>query len=356
MESNSGGNSNVAVGFQALSNNLGGDLNTAIGTGALLGCANADSNTAIGAYANVSNSSITRATAVGHLAIVDQNRKVRIGSTTIANIEGQVAFSYPSDGRFKSNIREDDIVGLAFIQKLRPVVYNFDTRRFTQFLTKNMPDSLAAHYLADDFGPSTAIRQSGFIAQEVEQAAKEVGYDFNGVHVPADENDNYSLAYAQFVVPLVKGMQEQQAMIETRDAEVEALKSQLAAQQAQLQELSDRVQKMAQTCCPGTGTPAQGGTKADAPATGAASDPATPAHPVEVFPNPSLGRFSVRIAPLETGHFEVFDQRGVQVHRQALAAGQTEYTIDLSGQAVGSYLLRLHSHCGVVATKQLVVQ
>lgn len=280
---------------------------------------------------------------MGGYSIVNASDKVRFGNTAITAIEGQVPYTNPSDGRFKSNIREDEVQGLAFIQKLRPVVYNFDTRRFTQFLTKNMPDSLAAHYLADDFGPSTAIRQSGFIAQEVEQAAKEVGYDFNGVHVPADENDNYSLAYAQFVVPLVKGMQEQQAMIES--------------QQAQIAELQALVRTLTQTCCPGSsGVPAQGGTKADTPANGSVSDPAAPAHPTEVFPNPSEGRFTMRIAPLEQGHWEVFDQHGQQVLRQALTPGQTEYTIDLSGKASGSYLLRLHSHCGVVATKQLVVQ
>jgi hypothetical protein len=199
-----------------------------------------------------------------------------------------------------------------------------------------MPDSLAAHYLADDFGPSTAIRQSGFIAQEVEQAAKEVGYDFNGVFVPENpETDNYSLAYAQFVVPLVKGMQEQQAMIES--------------QQAQIAELQALVRTLTQTCCPGSsGAPAQGGTKA--------SDPTSPAHPVDVFPNPSEGRFTLRIAPLEQGHYEVFDQHGQLILRQALSPGQTDYTIDLSGKASGSYLLRLHSHCGPVATKQLVVE
>jgi hypothetical protein len=42
----------------------------------------------------------------------------------------------------------------------------------------------------------------------VETAAKEAGYNFNGLHVPENANDNYSLAYGQFVVPLVKAVQE----------------------------------------------------------------------------------------------------------------------------------------------------
>jgi hypothetical protein len=64
-----------------------------------------------------------------------------------------------------------------------------------------MPDSIRREYMNKDFLPSTAIRQSGFIAQEVEKAAQEAGYNFNGVQKPENDNDNYSLAYGQFVIP-----------------------------------------------------------------------------------------------------------------------------------------------------------
>ena len=88
-----------------------------------------------------------------------------------------------------------------------------------------MPDSLKSHYLnAKDFTASTAVRQSGFVAQEVEAAARKVGYDFNGVHVPVDDNDNYSVAYSQFVVPLVKAVQELSAKVDQLEKEIEGLK------------------------------------------------------------------------------------------------------------------------------------
>jgi len=45
------------------------------------------------------------------------------------------------------------------------------------------------------------------------QAAKTVGYDFSGVDRPKNENDMYGPRYAEFVVPLVKAIQEQQQMI-----------------------------------------------------------------------------------------------------------------------------------------------
>ncbi|MFN8395981.1 MAG: tail fiber domain-containing protein [Bacteroidia bacterium] len=143
-------------------------------------------------------------------------------------IEGQVAYTFPSDGRFKFNVSEADVKGLDFITKLRPVVYNFDAARFQQFLAKNMPEADQRLYMNADFGPATAVRQSGFIAQEVEQAAKESGYNFNGVLAPANADDHYSVAYSQFVVPLVKAVQEQQAMITAQQRQIDELQKMVA--------------------------------------------------------------------------------------------------------------------------------
>jgi trimeric autotransporter adhesin len=325
---NSNGDENSGFGRETLFNTTIGGCNTAVGSQSLNLNTIGACNSALGCYSNVSVGNLTNATAIGCGAVSNATNKIRLGNAAVSVIEGQVAYTFPSDGRFKTNVRTEDVVGLEFIQRLRPVVYNFETRRFTEFLTQNMPDSLRQRYLATDFGPSTAIRQSGFIAQEVEQAAREVGYDFNGVHVPADAGDNYSVAYSQFVVPLVKAVQEQQAMIATQS-------EQIALQQKELAELKSLVRTLAQA---GEG------------------DASKQAHAVEVFPNPSQGRFTVRIAPLEQGHWEVFDQQGKQVHFRAVTPDQSEYSLDLSGLASGSYLLRLHSPGGLVATKQLVVK
>jgi len=215
LSSNTTGYWNTASGASALSSNTIGFYNTANGYEALASNITGDFNTAIGKSADVSTGALFNTTAIGFIASVNASNKVRIGNTSVTVIEGQVAYSFPSDGRFKNNITESDVKGLEFIKLLRPVEYNFDTKKFEEFLTKNMPDSTKARHFEDtDFSASTAIRQSGFVAQEVEQAMEESGYNFNGVHAPADENDNYSVAYSLFVVPLVKGMQEQQMMIE----------------------------------------------------------------------------------------------------------------------------------------------
>jgi len=48
--------------------------------------------------------------------------------------------------------------------------------------------------------------QTGFVGQDVEAAAQGTGYNFSGVDV--DEKGIYSLRYSEFVVPLVKAVQE----------------------------------------------------------------------------------------------------------------------------------------------------
>jgi hypothetical protein len=146
--------------------------------------------------------------------------------TTVTVIEGQVAYSYPSDARFKGNVKED-VKGLDFINKLRPVTYSLDTRKFDGFLMKNMPDSVRlARTKNVDYGPSSGIVHVGFLAQEVEKAAKETGITFDGVIVPENEDQNYGVAYSQFVVPLVKAVQELSAKNETQQLFIEKLKSQ----------------------------------------------------------------------------------------------------------------------------------
>lgn len=201
------GKLNTAVGIAALKNNMSGNYNTAVGTNTLLFSSIGRNNTALGYLANT-NGHYQNATALGNKAIVNNNNKVFIGSTTVTVIEGAPLVYTGSDGRFKENISED-VKGLDFIKRLHPVVYNLNTRKFEEFLTNSMPDSVRNQYLDSvDFGPSTAIRQSGFIGQEVDSVAQLVGYDFNGVHVPQNANDHYSLAYGAFVVPLVKAVQE----------------------------------------------------------------------------------------------------------------------------------------------------
>ena len=73
----------------------------------------------------------------------------------------------------------------------------------------------------------SANRSTGLIAQDVEKIIQELGFTaINAIHAPSNETDNYSLGYAQFVVPLVKAVQEQQEQINLLKDENMQLKNQ----------------------------------------------------------------------------------------------------------------------------------
>ncbi|MEO9011585.1 MAG: tail fiber domain-containing protein, partial [Ginsengibacter sp.] len=143
-------------------------------------------------------------------ALVNASNMVRIGNSDVTKIEGQVAFSFPSDARFKYNIQHN-VPGLDFIKKLQPVTYYFDNEKLDVFTKTGVLKDNNIYPAA--YNGEKEIH-TGFLAQDVEETAKELGYHFDGVRTPSNDKDHYSLAYSQFIMPLVKGMQEQQLLIE----------------------------------------------------------------------------------------------------------------------------------------------
>src|SRR5688500_1654043 len=147
---------------------------------------------------------------------------VELGNTSITFIGGQVGFSTYSDARIKDNIQED-VPGLSFINRLRPVTYNLNIHRQNEMVLddfrQNLPDWEGKYDIEK-------IKMTGFLAQEVEAAAIASGYEFSGLGKPADPNALYSLRYSDFVMPLVKAVQEQQTLIEKQNETIELLKEQ----------------------------------------------------------------------------------------------------------------------------------
>lgn len=213
---NNTGLSNTGVGCQSLFYNTSGTNNTALGHSSLNANVTGSLNTAVGMYADVTAGNLVNATAIGYNAKVNASNKVRIGNASVTVIEGQVPFTTPSDGRYKYNIKED-VHGLDFIMKLRPVTYQFDVKRFDG-ITK-----FASNIENDTYEKAALIKRTGFIAQEVEKAAKQSAYDFSGVVKPTSTKEHYSLSYEAFVVPLVKAVQEQQQLIEKQQGVIEKL-------------------------------------------------------------------------------------------------------------------------------------
>ncbi len=229
-------NNNTAVGHAALRSNVSADFNTAIGRAALENTTGAGNtavgwealkinttgtnNTAIGSGATASVNGLNNATAIGANASVNANNKVRIGDGNVTVIEGNVAYTILSDARFKYNI-EENIPGLEFITKLKPVSYLFDDQKLDYFVKTG--DLNAPKFSNVNYSDKVQIRKTGFLAQDVEYAAKSVNFDFDGIHKPQNARDHYSLAYSQFVVPLVKAVQEQQTIINSLEERIAAL-------------------------------------------------------------------------------------------------------------------------------------
>jgi trimeric autotransporter adhesin len=272
LQTNYGGNSNTATGVEALRSNYNGYENTAIGIDALFNNYNGNSNTAIGddAGGNYNNNNentfvgdcadagsngLIDATALGNDAIVTASHEVWFGNVNTVTIVNGAAPYGPSDGRFKINVIEN-VKGLEFIKKLRPVTYNMDTKAFDDFLIQNMPDSMKIKHKAGmDFTTSTAIVHSGFIAQEVDSAANAVGFTSSIVHRPANSTDPYALSYAEIVVPLVKAVQELSKKIDSLKSS-DSLAAIKTGKQAAIiygllnhQQTTDSLLTVLQNCC-----------------------------------------------------------------------------------------------------------
>jgi len=83
---------------------------------------------------------------------------------------------------------------------------------------------------------------TGFVAQQVEKAAEACGFDFSGIIRPANEKSIYNLTYAEFVVPLVKAVQEQQQQAEELKKQVEAQQKQIEQQQQMIEKLLEQIE------------------------------------------------------------------------------------------------------------------
>lgn len=331
LYSNFTGIGNTAAGFYSLRHS-NGSSNCAFGTISLYTDLSGTYNTGLGYFANVANNNLTNATAIGANAIVNANDKVVIGDNAAGMVIGGYAnWSNLSDGRFKENIQEN-VPGLNFITRLRPVTYTINNKKLDEHLMQNLPDSLKALRSKSQHYDLAATKiQTGFIAQEVEKTAKELGYTFDGVNAPKNPTDNYSIAYSQFIMPLVKAVQEQQQMIGDMEAKLKA----------QQQEINDlRSQK---------GT-----------TTGVSTIEPTSAFGLEQnIPNPFT--YETRIsytlpADTKTAYLAVYDLTGKQLATFPIEKNNTSsITISAEKLAPGIYIYSVIANGNVLDSKRMIV-
>ena len=243
LNTNATGGGNSAFGANALSV-VTGNSNSGIGNSVLINVTSGSFNSGVGAFTGPGpgGGGFTGTSALGFGSSPTASNRINIGYSANNNLVGVYgAVQNLSDGRFKSDVAED-VPGLAFITKLRPVTYHLDAAKVDVFTgvqakIETANDPAMRSWYADRQREVSTEKLTGFIAQEVEQAANEVGYDFDGVQRPKNEGDHYTLGYSTFVVPLVKAVQEQQEQLVSQQRII-------AAQQQAIEHLENRMKAL----------------------------------------------------------------------------------------------------------------
>lgn len=249
LASNTTGSQNTANGYTALFYNTTGSFNVADGYQALFDNLYGSNNTAIGAYSGPVFINNSNATSLGYNTFTSADNQVRLGNNSVTSIGGFVNWSNVSDGRVKKNIKQN-VQGLTFINKLQPVTYNLDLDAMDKIVQRPALKDKDGNLIQPSQEESKARNQkeqivyTGFVAQDVEKAAKEIGYDFSGVDAAKNDKDLYGLRYAEFVVPLVKAVQELSVKNDSKDSIIASQESQLAMMQKQNDDLQSRVAKL----------------------------------------------------------------------------------------------------------------
>ncbi len=324
------GSDNTATGATALFNNTTGYYNTAFGMQALITNQTGMRNTAVGAYADVTESNFKDATAIGFDALADASFKVVIGNAFVKSIGGAVGWTNYSDERIKQDVKEN-VPGLVFINQLRPVTYHFNTKKEVELLGKK--DSL--NEAADS--KIESIQFTGFLAQDVDKAAKSINYDFSGV----DKSGKImGLRYSEFVVPLVKAVQE----LNSKNDSLQQANNQM---QAQLATLQSRLDKLEATVFSNQSENLS-----------ASSVSLTSATLAQNVPNPVKGNtvISYSLASYtNTACINFYNASGGIIKSIPLANKNGSVTLNTSDLAAGSYQYTLSVNNKIVDSKKMIV-
>ena len=186
---NVSGDQNVAIGSSALYVNTGSN-NVAVGSGALGNGASHTNNTAVGQSAGSSASAgCTNITCLGYNAepsTTSATNEITLGDSSVATLRCQVtSITALSDARDKKNI-EDLKVGLDFIDDLKPVTFEWDTRD----------------------GAKKDIKDVGFIAQDLDEVQQKHGIEDNLQLVLKANPDKLEASQGKLIPILVQAIKD----------------------------------------------------------------------------------------------------------------------------------------------------
>ena len=347
LPANTTGYNNTASGTFAMRNNTTGYGNTALGRSALSYVTTGNYNTCVGYADYPLTDGIFNYTGIGYLtgSSASSSNMVELGNSDVTVIRGAVNFSTYSDERIKNNIK-NNVPGLSFINLLKPVTYKIDLDKEAAIVYSGKQKEEGK---TDYAGKNDLAKQlkTGFLAQEVEAAAKKLNYDFSGVVRPQNEHDLYSLRYSEFVVPLVKAVQE-------LSRQNDSLKSAAGKQQQVNDDLQKQIDDLKASLVPGKTT--------------AAADDRISTQTVELkgtalleqnVPNPFTNTTVIKYyLPVNAGnaYLSFYGVNGTVLKTIRLSGnGNGSVTLKASELPAGAYRYSLLSDGKIIDTKQMVL-
>ena len=354
--SNNTGNGNTGHGAYSLYHNQGNSWNTAQGYRSLY-WGSGSNNTAVGAFSdagdniNIVNNSI----AIGYQTYASESNQVRIGNSGVTSIGGYADWTNISDGRVKKNIKEN-VPGLAFINKLRPVTYNLDldaADKIVQHSSLKDKDGKSVQPSSNDVAAKQVkekLLYTGFVAQDVEKAAKSLNYDFSGVDVPQNDKTLYGLRYAEFVVPLVKAVQELSKQNNDKDAAINDLKNQVNELKTMMQTIQQKF---------GACNPCSAVSNASTSQTSTQIISVSSALLEQNIPNPFTNATTINYTlpqKYSSAKIIITDKLGKTLKEiNVSGSGKGSLKVDASTLANGAYQYSLYISNKLIASKQMIL-
>lgn len=359
LTSNITGTRNTAVGFEALLEN-NESFNTAVGTYALYQTTASEFNTSIGyaagdsydngynnvfcgANTDVNGTGYYNVIAIGQGTICTSSSQVTMGNGATGSYRAYANWSNISDGRFKKNIKQN-VPGLSFINKLQPVTYTLDATGLDNFLHKDEAQNKQTNIVAKT-AMTKALQEkektlyTGFIAQDVEKAAKSLNYDFSGVDAAKNDKDVYGLRYAEFVVPLVKAVQELSKLNDTKDSAIQQQNIKIDNLQQQINELKNMMAANQSSAVANHSTIALS------------------ASIQQNTPNPFTNSTNVKYSlpsSYSSAKIIVTNKNGIALKQINVSGKEGSVTIDASTLTAGAYQYSLYVDGRLIDTKQMI--
>jgi hypothetical protein len=178
-------------------------------------------------------------------------------------------------------------------------------------------------------------KHTGFVAQEVEETAKKLNYDFGGVDKPKNDKDLYGLRYAEFVVPLVKAVQEMDVANKKKDEKINKLEEELADLKQMVLDL-------------------KGGASINITSVNLSS-----AYLEQSVPNPSNGSAIIRYhvpASSRSAKVVIVDMKEIVVKTVDVSGKDSgQLNVDMALLATGTYTYTLYVDGRQVDSKQMII-